>query len=51
MGKREIFEERDYLIKLLTFYEVHKDPEYHEDLINAVLDRILYLKELVEIFN
>ena len=51
MGKREIFEEMDCLIDLLISSEVHKDPEKHEDLINAVLDYILYLRKLIKIFN
>ena len=51
MGKREIFEEMDCLIGLLIYWEVHKDPEKHEDLINFVLDRILYLRKLLEIFS
>ncbi|GHT53885.1 hypothetical protein FACS189451_06570 [Bacteroidia bacterium] len=51
MGKREIFEEIDYLVDLLAFYKVHENPESHEDLINTILDRILYLRKLVEDFN
>jgi len=51
MGKREIFEEIDYLINILISYEVHKDPEKYEDLINAVLDQILYLRKLEKNFN
>jgi hypothetical protein len=51
MGKREILEETDYLIELLIFYRVHEHPEEHENLINKILDRILYLRKLAEHFN
>jgi hypothetical protein len=51
MGKQEIFEEIDYLSDLLEFYKVYKDPEKHEELINQVLDRISYLKKLIEHYD
>ena len=51
MGKREIFAEMDYLIDHLISSGVYENPEKYEDLINAILDHILYLRELLEIFN
>ena len=51
MGKREIFEETDYLIDLLEFYKLHENPKENEDLINSILDRIIYLRELLKDFD
>jgi hypothetical protein len=51
MGKREIFEETDFLIDLLMFYKVYENPEDHEEFINRILDRIIYLRELLKNFD
>jgi len=51
MAKREIFEETDYLIDLLIYNKVYENPEEYEDLIDSILDRMIYLRELLKYFD
>ncbi|GHT02815.1 hypothetical protein FACS189440_15430 [Bacteroidia bacterium] len=54
MGKREIFEETDYLKSLLDYYNkyrIFENAKESEKIVDSILDRILYLREVLKDFD